>query len=207
MQKRLVYFSVTFIVLIFKFGLLCAYAELIDNHDGTITQYRIDGSGLMWLKDANYAISSGESINGFMTWEEAIKWVAHLNNIRFLEYDDWRLPVVKPLKGKNYNIKVSFEGNTDLGWNIDSCYHELSYLYYVELRNVGYASREGSFPEDGYGLKNIGPFINLDSYEYWESSEYNLLNGRKFYFDFINGREDYHNSDQQFLVWPVRDCK
>ena len=33
-----------------------AHAVLIDNLDGTVTQNRVDGSSLMWLKDATQAM-------------------------------------------------------------------------------------------------------------------------------------------------------
>jgi hypothetical protein len=42
-----------------------ADALLVDNYDGTVTQYRNDGSVLMWMQDANYALTSGYcSISG-----------------------------------------------------------------------------------------------------------------------------------------------
>lgn len=41
---------------------ISAEAALVDNGDGTVTQYRNDGSILMWLKDANYAYTQVTTI-------------------------------------------------------------------------------------------------------------------------------------------------
>jgi hypothetical protein len=70
-----VFITICFVVLLFSAPV---YSELIDNHDGTITD---TDTGLMWLQDAN--------VSGSLTWSEAKSW-AH--NLTHAGYDDWRLP-------------------------------------------------------------------------------------------------------------------
>ena len=64
------------VILVVAFLLFCspAHAILIDNLDGTITQIRSDDSVLMWMQDANYAMTSGFDSDGKMTWNEAMTW-------------------------------------------------------------------------------------------------------------------------------------
>lgn len=85
-MKKLSIFLCT-LFLLFGIGAR-ANASLIDNLDGTITQTRNDGSMLMWLKDANYAQTSGYNSDGLMTWAEAIAWA---DQLVYGGYDNWRL--------------------------------------------------------------------------------------------------------------------
>lgn len=79
---RKVSIVICFIVALFS---STAYTELIDNHDGTVTQIRNDGTVLMWLKDVNYAKTSGYDADGFMNWNDAMNWA---NNLVFAGYDE-----------------------------------------------------------------------------------------------------------------------
>ena len=53
-MKKLLVVLCKIVLVLGVFGI--ANAVLADNNDGTITQIRNDGSALMWLKDANYAV-------------------------------------------------------------------------------------------------------------------------------------------------------
>jgi len=76
MVKR-IFFLMTVVAIIYGL-MVSAHAYLIDNLDGTITQIRDDGSSLMWLKEANYAYTSGYDSDGRMTWVEAMAWAEQL---------------------------------------------------------------------------------------------------------------------------------
>ena len=68
------------IAFVIMFGLtVSAYAVLINNLDGTVTQNRVDGSSLMWLQDANYANTSGYDtfLGGRMNWFEQTHGLLH----------------------------------------------------------------------------------------------------------------------------------
>lgn len=154
-----------------------ANATLIDNGDGTVTQIRDDGSVLMWLKDANYAYTSGyaetlyDNTQGGMYWADAMTWV---EDLVYAGYDDWRLPETLPIDGTTYEYTLSFDGTTDYGLNITSPNSEMSYMYYAELGNLSHTYPDGSSVDSAdRGLLNTGPFVNLmPALSYWSGTEY-----------------------------------
>jgi len=95
--------------LVFSFVILTtpAYATLINNGDGTITD---DDLGIMWLQ------SPGPDMN----WADANAWA---DSLVFAGYDDWRLPSA-----------LSFSSSLpDVAWN--STDNEFGHLYGSELGN------------------------------------------------------------------------
>jgi hypothetical protein len=88
------------ITLFFVFGVLSSSAlaipvkssdkRYLDNDDGTITDTK---TGLMWLKMDSY-LHSGHWIN----WHEAHEYIRQLNDERFAQHSDWKLPTTKELK-------------------------------------------------------------------------------------------------------------
>jgi hypothetical protein len=100
-----------------------AQAELIDNHDGTITQIRNDGSRLMWMQDANYAkLPDLILMDNF--WVTAVNWTSSVN---FAGYTGWRLQGVR-------NTASSGGYSAMAKWD----------LYYNELGNAA-----GNFANSG----------------------------------------------------------
>jgi hypothetical protein len=65
----------------------------MDNGDGTITD---SAAGLMWEQKTDDGGANDK--DNIYTWEEALDWVASLNQSNYLGYDDWRLPNVKELQ-------------------------------------------------------------------------------------------------------------
>jgi hypothetical protein len=122
--------------------------------------------GITWLADANYAQTSGYSVDGLMTWNQAQGWIASLNTANYLGYSDWRLPTTTDTgtSGCNYS-----NNGTDCGFN--STGSEMSHLFYTELGNKGYSNTSGA-AQSGFGLVNKGPFTNFQSYLYWSGTEY-----------------------------------
>jgi len=81
-----------------------ANAQLFDRGNGLIYDDEYD---VTWLADANYALTSGYQpvrdpnntfpplqgeFTGAMTWDEAVTWIGHLNQVELAGYNDWRLP-------------------------------------------------------------------------------------------------------------------
>jgi hypothetical protein len=189
-----------------------ADAVLIDNLDGTVTQNRVDGSSLMWLKDANYAKTSGYDGDGFMNWAGANAWIASLNTSSYLGYNDWRLPDTNPVDGVSYDYGLSYDGSSDRGWNIsapgsaypNSTGSEMAYMYYAELGNLSSFDTGGS-PQSGWGLSNTGPFENLQSDVYWSGTEYAPLTNRVWAFYFYLGPQGASDKDDNlYASWAVR---
>lgn len=170
-------------------------ATLINNLDGTVTQARDDltygdGSVLMWLKDPN---------NNDMTWWDAMDWITSLNASIYLGYSDWRLPLTLPVNGTSYNYTYSYDGSTDVGYNIKSPNSEMAYMFYVEMGNLGYCNTSGSCPQTGWGLSNTGLFSNLQPFNYWSGSSANS----KWFFDFEHGYQNAIDEDELFYAWAV----
>jgi len=169
------------------YGLMVsAHAYLIDNGDGTITQIRDDGSSLMWLKDANYAYTSGYDLDDGMGWKEAMTWAEQLN---YGGYNDWRLPTALNGDGSG-----PCEGSNCSG-------SEMGNLYYIEGVTL---STPGLFS-----------FANVDNSSsiWWSSTEKNLdpCSGQYTHawdFDFAFGFGGSQYADTKgwtFYAWAVRD--
>ncbi len=207
------------LILVIAFLLFCstAQASLIDNGDGTITQIRSDGSALMWLQDANYAMTSGFDSDGKMVWNDAMTWAGGL---AFAGYSDWRLPDTNPVSGGiTYNLNTRYDGSTDRGYNIDSLNSEMSYMFYEELGNLGFHENVSGSPtsppiQTGWGLSNTAPFVNISNVHnglYWSRDVADTLlpvtsQSHAWAFRFRTGFQTDHSMDiNLFHAWAVRD--
>lgn len=152
-----------------------AQAALVDRGGGLIYDTDLD---VTWLKDANYAKTSGYDADGLMTWSDAVTWAANLSyydSVRDVTYDDWRLPTTTDTGTPGCNWAYS---GTDCGYNVDPA-SEMAHLYFVELGNLSYYTTTGAIGGAYAGganpsstLDNVGPFINFQSYNYWSGTEY-----------------------------------
>ena len=164
-------FSAALLMLVMFFGFGAAQADplpLINNGGGLIYDPNLN---ITWY-DYTY---SGPTGNG-CTSEQAMSWAAGLN---LGGVTGWQLPQALPVNGSTYNNGWSWNGSTDLGYNISapgsaypgSTASQMAYLYYVELGNKGYADINGNYPQPGWGLVNQGPFSNLQAARYcWTQS-------------------------------------
>ena len=208
------------VLLFFLLGMTPAVkATLIDNGDGTITQIKDDplygdGSLLMWLKNSN--ASAGSSLDngsdpsdGRMTYANALAWIDSLNAINYLGYSDWRLPRNLPVDGVAFNYAYTFDGSSDNSYNIRDPNAELSYLYYVELGNIGQFDANGvQNPGWFSGLLDMGPFVDNNVGTggiYWSSEAIGAANGA-FYMYFRVGEQRAVFTGNFNSPWAVRDC-
>ncbi len=154
-----------------------AQAGLVDRGSGMLYDTVLN---VTWLQDANYAKTSGYNADGRMTWSEANTWA---NNLNYGGYSSgWRLARNTPVDGtpSGWNYSFSFNGSTDVGYNITSTFSELSYMYYVNLGLKGYYSASGAVqPDFGVngngtygGQKDVGLVKNLQSGVYWSGTAY-----------------------------------
>ncbi len=192
------------VVLIVLFAATVSMADLYDNHDGTVTQARNDGSVLMWLKDAGYAKTSGYDSDGRMTPSESRAWAEQLV---YAGYNDWRLPVTLPVNGVAYNYSFTFDGSTDYGENIRSPNSEMAYMFSVELGNLAQNYPDGSGLQPGSGLQNVGPFVGLQtSSSYWSGTQYmpGIPESGYWLFAFNSGRQSWDFDAAPYYAWGVR---
>ncbi|MBF0592451.1 MAG: DUF1566 domain-containing protein, partial [Nitrospirae bacterium] len=110
-----------------------------DNGDLTMTDTL---TGLVWLKDASTpALTS--CTGGGMTWQAALDYVACLNTITYLGYNDWRLPNVNELQSllnagqTNTDTWLDSQGFTGVGsdyWSSTTHANYTSDAWYVSMR-------------------------------------------------------------------------
>ena len=147
---------------------LCAMLLLLGTAEITGAALYEIGVGLIyddyleitWLQDANYAQTSGYDTDGQMNWSDAVDWA---DQLVYGGYDDWRLPTTV---GETY--EYGYDGTTTTGYNITSS--EMGYMYYENLHNLGYLSTGGN-TQQGWGLTNTNPFLNLQRGVYWSGTE------------------------------------
>lgn len=142
-----------------------ANATLISNGDGSYTQDRWDGALLIWLQDP--AITEHQAY--LTTYDDAMLWIADLNNNLMGGHNDWRLPSAENIDGSGVCLGFGCDG-------------ELGNLYYAELGNAGHETW------DPYYVSNNVPFTELDQYSpayYWMTDS----SGNLYNFDFSNGEQ------------------
>ena len=105
---------------------------------------------ITWLKDANFASTSGFDADGKMTWANATSWAAGLD---VFGVGGWRLPSTTDLGTPGCDFSLP-PGGTDCGYKVSPASSEMAHMFYVTLGNKG-------FDDAGYGLANAGPFVNL----------------------------------------------
>ncbi|MEF8714820.1 MAG: DUF1566 domain-containing protein [Accumulibacter sp.] len=189
-----------------------AQATLYDRGGGLIYD---DVLKITWLKDANYAKTSGYDADGRMQWGAAIAWADGLvyhDSVRNVDYSDWRLPTVGPV-GAAFNYDFSNNGTTDVGFGNTSPNSEMAYMYYVNLGNLGYCTPDNGNPtscveQAGGGLVHTAPFDNLQSYVYWSGTTYapvpDLHAWALFFYTPTNGHQGYLYKNTEYFAWAVR---
>jgi hypothetical protein len=190
------------------------HANLYDRGGGLIYD---DVLNITWLQDANYAKTLGNSATGLMTWVQATTWAA---NLVYGGYSDWRLPQTLPVNISGYNYNPSYNGSTDLGYNISapgsayprSTASEMAYMYYINLANKGYYDTSGNGNQPGYnstpnatfkdGNGNTVSFQNLQPNYYWSGTEYSSNYAWIFLFNY--GDQDATGKGNVYYAWAVR---
>jgi len=187
----------------------------------TIEAYYDKVLDITWLADANYVKTSGADKDGRINWHEATDWVAsqNINGIT-----GWRLPKVNPINGREFEHMDSCDATTDYGtaatttdgsdggWRDSKGdpVSEMGHMYYVTLGNLGFFKQDiddpsGCTEQAGYGLKNTGPFINLQQDYYWTNTE-NDQPGIVFTFIFQYGGSRIASPRMfELYAWPVHD--
>jgi hypothetical protein len=183
-----------FIALIVFSG--AANASLIKIGAGTYggIEYNLiyeDDQKLIWL----------DYTHGRADWQSQRDWATGLNASGVLVYNlnpglsvawggDWRLPSTVDSR-----YVYGYNGTTTGGYNITTS--EMGHLYYASLMNKGYVATDGTSPQPGWGLKNTGPFNNLQAGIYWSGTEYSVYPSYAWYFYFHIGYQydfgKYHN--------------
>ena len=197
-----------------------AQAALVDRGGGMLYD---DVLNITWLQDANYAKTSGYDADGLMNWSGAKAWA---DSLVYGGYSDWRLASNSAVAGEGpWDYNVSFDGTTDLGWNIYSQKSEMSYMYYVNLELKALVNADGSIRTDwgifrngtmngingingnwdlsSFAQADIKPVKNLQAHIYWSGTS--LSDEDAFSFEAFYGTQYQGIKDQsEFYAWAVR---
>jgi len=162
----------------------------------TIGTAQFGGSGaeynLIWDNDnnGNSVVWLDYSIINYDNWQSRIDWADSLNStltykigIAYTvdwEANFWRLPTTV-----DGTAVWGYDGTTTAGYNITNS--EMGHLYYEELGNLGLMATDGTWPQPGYGLSNIGGFESLMADDYWSGTEYANGLGAAWAFDMSSG--------------------
>ena len=104
-------------------------------------------AGLMWVANSNYASSVGFG-DGFLTWGEALRFVAAMNagQIENFGYDDWRLPSPREIRFVAESTVRSKRGSVGSP--------ELTIRYWTD-RSLGSETTQVAFDEDAQGFRRV----------------------------------------------------
>lgn len=156
-----------------------ANAALVERLGG-LAYYDTDAD-LTWLADANYAMTSGYDADGRMNWYEATAWAASLDIDGQAGADGWRLPVtLLPDPSCSSNGQQYCTGS------------EMGNMFYNVLGNPGYPP-----------TLNAGPFSNLQSSDYWSSTENPLDANYAYIFIMAGGTQFDDPKHYSFYAWAV----
>lgn len=185
------YLSVLLASAVIGLAAMPAEAALVNRGGGLIYDTDLN---VTWLQDANYAMTSGYDADGLMTEYDASAWAYDLV---YGGYSDWRLPTVEP-----QNYSWGYDGSTGSGYNITTG-SEMGHLFYTELGNLGFYDTNGVI-QPGWGLTNVGPFINLQSYQYWTDTVATSNPAYFWYSDFQYGYQDWQHRLNSCYAMAVR---
>lgn len=216
-----------------------SHAALHDRGGGLIYD---DVLNVTWLQNANYAktdlnsagrianiisdigtvdghaltSSDFDATTGKMTWWGAMAWTQDLeyhDTVRNITLTGWQLPTVGPINGSAFNVNdLTFNGTTDRGYGITSPQSQMSYMYYVNLGNLGACSSQGECPRPGggWGVSNSGPFSNIQNWYYhsatsggWTGARISENDG-DFQFFFYAGDQSISYKSYLEYAWAVR---
>jgi hypothetical protein len=162
---------------------------------------------MTWLRDWNYAATTSyanASPSGQMTWNAAKTWASTLTVGSF---SGWSLPAITDTGATGCNF--GYVG-TDCGFNVygygtsspqAATLSPMAYLWYEELGNKGHLDTSGNYPQSGWGLKNTGPFTNMQS-GFWSGTEY--PQSRAWGFDTPSGYQFFGGKDDALFAVAVR---
>lgn len=186
-----------------------AGAELHDRGGGLIYDDVLD---VTWLQDAAYQVTINApnvDANGKMTWQDAMNWTENLvyhDSVRNVDWNDWRLPKMRPVNDVAFDLTYSCQGLTDNGYNITSPASELSYMYHVNLGGVSLVSFNGTqcAAQQGAGIADPSPFTGISG-GVWTQTAVPSVADNLFILGMGNGHQNWFEKTTVHHVWAVRD--
>ncbi len=186
MKKLFIVTAITLMVLGFS---LKSQASLLNRGTDTL------GNRLIYDSDLNitwYDYTYSYTNYSQTSWYNALSWAGSLTVIlNGIEYDDWRLPTITINQDPP---TYGYSGLNTYGYNITNS--EMGHLFYIELGNKAYYATDGTNPQDGWGLKNTGPFEHLYASGYYTDMTYAYNVYAAVYHEFSNDPNFTGNGSQ-----------
>jgi hypothetical protein len=164
----------------------------------------MDDPTRMFIYDTELDITwlANWNVNGAMDWSTANAWASSLTYFG----GGWRLPFIVDT-GAPGCVDQALSG-TDCGFNVQTkdestVYSEMAHLWYVTLGNLAYFDTSGNESQPGWGLNNTGPFLNIQSADYWSGTEY-VPNLAWFFTTYDGLQSATHQSGTFFYAVAVR---
>lgn len=130
---------------------------------------------ITWLRDANYAKTSGFDLDGKMSWAQANTWA---NAVTFAGFGGWRLPTTL-VPDSSCTSHANSAGANCSG-------SEMGHLYYTEFGNSYMSSAHVNTPT------NMGNFLNtVTTNAYYWSRTSTSQTGDAYAFTFGRGHQGY----------------
>jgi hypothetical protein len=154
---------------------------------------------ITWLRDWNYAQTSGFDADGRMNWSSALAWASGLTVGTF---GGWRLPTTNTGPSSNCDsVVLNVPGGSfpPQYFGLNCTGSEMGHAWYTELGNTA------------GGLTNADPFLNLQSSEhmdrehdsYWSGLEY-VNTTCAWYFETARGMQNCFRKDTEYYAVAVR---
>ena len=203
-----------------------AFAELLGRLPATpggndYQAYYDDVLDVTWLADANLAASHKFGVptigaNGLMNAATAAAYIDAMNAAGYLGFSSWRLQTLEPIDGLSFDYAESYDGTTDVGYNMGasgtayagSTASEFAHLYYVTLGNSGYYGTNGApagcAQVSPFCRTQDGPFLNVGDTTYWIGTPYapNPVTAA-WAFSFGTGGQRAYGDQLGSYVWPI----
>ena len=185
-------------LILFLFALVLSFS-IVATANATLTGFYEGADHFVY--DSVLNITWYDDTNPWGTWQNAVTWANNLT-VGSTTAGSWSLPTT--VDGP---AVIGYSGTTTAGYNITTS--EMGYLYYVELGNKGYQATDGTEPQPGWGLVNVGPFTNLPLYQqyyhFWSGTGYTTDPSEAWIFYFTYGFQNVDpkdNGDYALAVHP-----
>jgi hypothetical protein len=108
---------------------------------------------------------------------------------------DWRLPLTDESVinlGGGFGWKgPDLKGDCDYEHSYKVVNSEMGHLFYESLGNLGVYDTDGTNPQPGWALQNVGPFTTLSEDAFWSGTEFSSGSNDTWLFRFDSGRQMY----------------
>jgi len=152
------------------------------------------GTGTKWPANRFEAEASGSCITDKLT---GLMWVRNASLLGHAKWGSSSTPATAQYKIDQMNTNAAAVGHHLCG------YDDWRLPNIIELKSlINYSAKQNNNTPVSW-LQNIAGFSDIQSVQYWSSTEYDSNNAWSIYF--TEGYTDFHKAkSQELYIWPVR---